>query len=56
MFRKQAAEVADKIKAEVSKASDVVIAAVILAVTAIVLSVAAIVLGVRGRAGLRRAS
>lgn len=47
MFRKKAEEVAEKIKTEVSKASDVVIAAVILSVAALVVSVISIMLGAR---------
>lgn len=49
MFRKQAAEVADKIKTEVGKAGEVVIAAIVLAGAALVVAVAALIIGLRPR-------
>lgn len=51
LLRKTAAEVADRIKAEVSKAGDAVRTAIALSVAALVLAVIALVIGVRSHAG-----
>lgn len=48
-IRRKAAEVADKIRTEVTKASDAVQAAIGLAVLALVVAVVALVIGVRPR-------
>ena len=47
--RKKAAEVADKIKAEVGKAGQYVAAAVGIATLALLIAVAALVIGVKSR-------
>ncbi len=49
-MRQKAAEVADRIKAEVSKASEAVQAAIAISVLALVLAIVALVIGVRPRA------
>jgi lipopolysaccharide/colanic/teichoic acid biosynthesis glycosyltransferase len=47
--RKKAAEVADRIKAEVARAGDAVQAAIAIAVLALVIAVVALVTGLRSR-------
>lgn len=49
LIRKKAAEVADRIKTEVSKAGDAVQAAIGIAVLALIVAVVALVIGVRPR-------
>lgn len=48
-MRQKAAEVADKIKAEVGKAGEAVQAAIAISVIALVLAVIALVIGIRPR-------
>lgn len=48
--REKAAEVADKVKAEISKAGEILTAAIVLAAAALIIAVAALVIGAR-RAG-----
>jgi hypothetical protein len=50
LIRRKASEVADRIKAEVTKAGDAVQAAIALAVIALVVAVIALVTGIRPRA------
>ena len=56
ILHKKAAEVADRLKAEVGKAGRVVQAAIVIAAVAFVISVAALLIGVTRRAGIVRAS